>query len=170
MRHPPLLALALLAACSGGAPRAATKAPEPAAPATPTVARVMDAAHLLTPEQVKAITAQSASLEQRTRHQFVVVTVPSLGGHDITQYSMALGNRLGIGRKGINDGVLLVVAPKEREVRIAVGDGLRKQLTDAEAKTIVEQTIIPSFTAKHFGEGIVKGADRIISELSETSA
>lgn len=130
----------------------------------------MDAAHLLTPEEVKAITAQSDSLEQRTKRQYIVVTLTSLQGHGITEYSTVLGNRFVAAHDGANDGVLLVVAPKEREVRIAVGSGLRKQLTDAEAKAIVEQTIIPSFKAKHFGEGIVKGSDRIISELSETSA
>ena len=171
MRHAPLLALALLAACSGAAPRAATKAPEAGATGTPTpVARVMDAAHLLTPEEIKTITAKAASLEQRTKRLFIVVTVTSLGGQDISKYSEALGNRVVPLHGGVNDGVLLVVAPNERAVRIAVGSGLRKQLTDAEAKAIVEQTLLPSFKAKHFGEGIAKGSDRIMSEISETGA
>lgn len=169
MRHAPLLALALLAACSGAAPKAATKAPEPAAATPAAVERVMDAAHLLTPEEAKGITAKAGSLEKRTKRLFIVVTLTSLGGHKISEYSEALGNRFVPSHDGVNDGVLLVVAPREREVRIAVGSGLRKQLTDAEANAIVEQTILPSFKARRFGEGIVKGSDRIISEISETS-
>jgi uncharacterized protein len=169
MRHTPLLALALLAACGGVVAQPVQNAPEAAAAPAP-AERVMDAAHLLSPEQANGIAALSASLEQRTRHQFIVVTVTSLDGQDIAEYSTALGNRLGVGRKGINDGVMLVVAPNERKVRIAVGAGLRKQLTDGEAKAIVDQTLIPSFKAGHFDEGIVKGSDRIVAELSETGA
>jgi uncharacterized protein len=131
---------------------------------------VVDQAHLLSREQAGGIAAQSASLEQRTKHQFVVVTVTTLGGRDIADYSTALGTRWGVGRKGVNDGVLLVVAPTERKVRIAVAEGLRKALTDAEAKAIIEQTILPAFRARHFDQGIIKGADRIMSELSETKA
>lgn len=125
---------------------------------------------MLSPEQAAEIAAQSASLEKRTKHQFVVVTVTTLGGRDIANYATALGDRWGVGRKGVNDGVLLVVAPSERKVRIAVGSGLRKTLTDAQAKAIIEQVIIPAFRAKHFDQGIIKGADRIMSELSETRA
>lgn len=130
----------------------------------------MDDAHLLSAAEASGIAAKSASIEQRTRHQFVVVTVPTLGGQDIAAYSTALGNRLGVGRKGVNDGVLLVVAPTERKVRIAVGEGLRTTLTDAEAKAIIDRTILPSFKAGHFGEGIIKGSDGIMAELSEAAA
>lgn len=169
MRTAPLLALALLAACSGVAPKAATKAPTPAAAATPApVARVMDAAHLLTPAEAAGIATKAASLEKRTRRVFIVVTVTSLGGQDVARYSEKLGNQLVPAHDRVNDGVLLVVAPNEHQVRIAVGSGLRGQLTDAEAQAIISQTLLPSFKAGHFGEGIVKGSDRIISEISET--
>lgn len=125
---------------------------------------------MLSTAQAGGIAAQSASLEQRTKHQFVVVTVTTLGGRDIADFSTDLGNRWGIGRKGVNDGVLLVVAPTERKVRIAVGDGLRGMLTDAEAQAIIDRVILPDFRARHFDQGIIKGADKIMAELSETSA
>lgn len=144
----------------------------PAKPAAPSgyqfpelTGRVVDAAALLPPDDEAAISAKSAALEKTTGHQLVVVTVPSLGGHSIESYGLNLGRTWGIGRKGIDDGVLLIVAPKERKVRIEVGYGLESTLRDEEAGAIIETAILPAFRAKDFPRGVAAGVDGIINEI-----
>ncbi len=113
--------------------------------------------------------AQSGALERKTGHQFVVVTVESLGGHDIKDYGTKLGKHWRIGRKFYNDGVLLIIAPNERKVRIAVGLGLEKVLTDAEAAKIIRTDILPDFSEGRLPEGIRNGATSIVRELTPIS-
>lgn len=108
-----------------------------------------------------------ADVEARSGHQFVVVTVKSLGGHVISDYSLKLFNSWGIGRKGVNDGVGLLVAPNERKVRIEVGYGLEKALTDAEAGAILEKDVLPRFKAGDMPGGIAAGSEAIIREITQ---
>lgn len=98
----------------------------------------------------------------------VVVTVKTLGGHPIESYAQSLGNYWGIGRREINDGVVLLVAPNERMVRIAVGKGLEQTLADAEAKAIIERVVIPAFTHGDMQAGIDRGVDGIAREIGPT--
>lgn len=112
------------------------------------------------------LSADSNKLERETGHQFVVVTVQDLSGHSIEDYSQRLGNYWGIGRKNINDGVLLIVAPNDRKVRIEVGNGLETVLTNAEASRIIEQDMLPAFRAGQLLKGIRRGAAGIVHELS----
>jgi len=106
-------------------------------------------------------------VEKQSKHQFVVVTVKSLGGHVIADYGVNLGRTWGIGRKCFNDGVLLIVAPNERKVRIEVGYGLEKALRDEEAAAIIEQDILPHFKAGNFSAGISAGSEAIIREITQ---
>ncbi|WP_109808914.1 TPM domain-containing protein [Sphingosinithalassobacter portus] len=130
--------------------------------------RVVDQADLLDPDQEAALSARSEMLERTTGHQLVIVTLASLGDHSINDYGLALGNHWGIGRKESNDGVLLIVAPNERKVRIEVGYGLEAQLTDAEAADIIDTAILPAFRDGDFPRGIAAGTDGIIAEIGET--
>lgn len=127
---------------------------------------MVDAADLLPADVEAKLAGRLAEVEQRSRHQFVVVTVKSLGGRQIEDYGRTLGNHWGIGRKGADDGVLLVVAPVERKVRIEVGKGLEKALTDEEAAAIVQDDILPRFIAGQMSEGITAGSDTIIREIT----
>src|SRR3546814_9053671 len=72
---------------------------------------------------------------------------------------------LGIGRKDVNDGVLLIVAPNEKKVRIEVGYGLEPVLTDALSSVIIQQAILPHFREGRMAEGILAGADALIAQL-----
>jgi uncharacterized protein len=141
-----LLLLALLLA---GA-RAQPKFPE-------LTGRIVDNARLLKPEDRAAIEAELASLEAKSTDQLVVVTLPSLQGYEIEDFGYQLGRKWGIGQAGRNNGVLLIVAPNERRVRIEVGRGLEPMLTDLLSKLIIENTILPAFRRGDVSGGIRAG-------------
>lgn len=155
----------LIALCSaslllavGQHPSAAMSAGAAAAPASSHLRDyVSDMAHVLPPASKARLAKSLKAFEHRTRHQMVVVTTPSLGGKDIAAYARAWGNRRGIGRKGINDGAIVLVAPNERKVRIAVGDGLTAQLPDERCQAIIDRDMLPSFRAGDFGAGLERG-------------
>ena len=95
-----------------------------------------------------------------------MATVTSLGGQPIERYATALANQWGVGRCGYNDGVLLLVAPRERKARIAVGYGLERTLTNAKAAAIMERRILPAFRAGHMEQGIAAGVDGVLAEIA----
>ncbi len=128
--------------------------------------RVVDEAGLLDPTDRAALTDSLAALEAKTTDQLVIVTLKSLQGTSIEDYGYQLGRRWQIGLKDKNTGVLLIVAPNERKVRIEVGYGLEGTLTDALTKVIIENSILPSFRAGDFPGGIKRGAADIIRALS----
>ena len=128
--------------------------------------RVVDRADILSTKDEVAVGERSEKLEATTGHQFIVVTIPTLGGHSIEDYGVRLGRYWGIGRKDINDGVMMIVAPNDRKVRIEVGRGLEIELTDGEAAAIIDDDMLPAFRASRLPEGIRRGTDRIVAELS----
>ncbi|MBB5986239.1 TPM domain-containing protein [Sphingobium lignivorans] len=127
--------------------------------------RVTDAAALFSTAERDALTRDLSALEARTGHQLVVATVPTLGGRDIAGYARDLGNRWGIGRKGIDDGVVILVAPREQLVRIAVGYGMEARLTDETCQSIIEQEMIPAFAQGQMFEGVRNGVAAIAARL-----
>ncbi|MDQ0464679.1 uncharacterized protein QO010_002463 [Caulobacter ginsengisoli] len=131
--------------------------------------RVVDQAEVLSAETEATLAKDLEGLETRTGHQFVVVTVPSLQGLEIEDYGILLGRKWGIGRKGANDGVLLLVAPKQRKVRIEVGYGLESVLTDDDAGAIITQAIVPKFKAGDIDGGVSAGAEAIIKQIDSAS-
>ncbi len=128
--------------------------------------RVVDAAHILSPQTQQQLTTALAAHEQKTTNQVVVVTVPSLDGQSIEEYGVALGRHWGIGQKGKNNGALLIVAPNDRAVRIEVGYGLEGVMTDAIASTIIQQQILPQFRQGKMEAGILNGTTSILGVLS----
>src|SRR5512139_3291333 len=132
--------------------------------------RVVDQADLLSPAQEADLDAKLASLDQRTGRQFVVATVNSLEGRPIEDYGYRLGRTWGIGNEQKDDGVVLLVAPKERKVRIETGYGARVFLTDAVSSVIIRESIVPHFKAGDFGGGISAGADQIIQMMALSPA
>lgn len=132
--------------------------------------RVVDQANILSQSDEARLTAKSKDLETKVSIQLVVVTLSSLRGHGIEDWGLALGRGWGIGQKGKDNGVLLIVAPSDREVRIEVGYGLEGSLTDATAGAIIRNVIIPRFKAGNMPGGISDGADAIVSVLTGTGA
>jgi len=123
----------------------------------PLTGRVVDEAHLLTPADKAAIEADLKALETKSSDQLVIYTTNSLQGYPIEDFGYQLGRAWGIGQKGTNNGVLLIVAPKDRKVRIEVGRGLEPQLTDLMTSLIVRNTILPEFRRGSFSAGIKAG-------------
>jgi uncharacterized protein len=128
--------------------------------------RVVDDAALLDAATRTALTGSLADLEQKTTDQLVVVTLKSLQGTSIEDYGYQLGRRWQIGQKDKNNGVLLIVAPNERKVRIEVGYGLEGTLTDAITKLIIENSILPRFKVADFSGGIKRGVEDIVQVLT----
>ncbi len=119
--------------------------------------RVVDEAALLSAQDKAELESTLAALEAKASDQLVVVTLKSLQGYAIEDYGYRLGRAWGIGQKGLDNGVLLIVAPNERQVRIDVGRGLEPQLTDALTRIIIENAILPAFRRGSFADGIKAG-------------
>ena len=137
-----------------------------AAPTFPQLTgRIVDDANLLKPDDRAAIEAELSALEQKSTDQLVVVTVPSLGGLEIEDYGYQLGRHWGIGQAGKDNGVLLIVAPNERKVRIEVGRGLEPVVTDLMSRIIIENAIVPEFRRGNFSAGIRAGVRDIKDTL-----
>ena len=132
--------------------------------------RVVDDANLLTYPEKVAVTADLKALEDKSSDQLVVVTLPSLQGYAIEDFGYRLGRRWGIGTEKLDDGVLLIVAPNERKVRIEVGTGLEGTLTDALSRIIIENSILPRFREGDFGGGIKNGVRDIVLVLTGDAA
>jgi uncharacterized protein len=128
--------------------------------------RVVDQANIIQPDTRAAIEQRSADLEEKSGIQLVVATVNSLEGQEIEPYANELFRKWALGEKKKNNGVLLLVAPNERRVRIEVGYGLEGTLTDALSKVIISNAMTPRFKAGNFSEGISRGVDDIITVLT----
>jgi uncharacterized protein len=159
-------ALLIAAALSlvGPAPSRAAATPEPQFPAL--TGRVVDDAHILSPEETANLTAQLAGLEAKTSRQLVVVTLPSLQGYDIADYGYQLLRHWGIGQKGLDNGAILIVAPSEHKVRIEVGYGLEPILPDALCSQILQEKVLPAFRGGDMAAGVSAGVSALIDQLS----
>lgn len=127
--------------------------------------RIVDEANLLDAAQKIVLETKLEGLEKQSQRQLVIVTIPDLKGYDIADYGFRLGDHWGIGNKDRDDGLLLIVAPNERKVRIEVGYGLEGVMTDALSARIIRNNIIPHFKENDFPGGINAGADAIIKLL-----
>ena len=128
--------------------------------------RVVDQANIIPSATRSAIEQKLADLETKSGIQLVVATVTSLEGQEIEPYANELFRNWKLGEKAKNNGVLLLVAPKDRRVRIEVGYGLEGTLTDALSKVIITNAITPRFKTDDFGGGISRGVEDIITVLT----
>lgn len=119
--------------------------------------RVNDYAGAMQAGQAQSLETQLAQLERDTGHQAAVLTIPTLDGDDIEGFSIRVAESWKIGKKGFDNGVILVVAVKDRRLRLEVGYGLEGLLPDAIAKRITADYIVPRFRQQDYGGGIVAG-------------
>jgi uncharacterized protein len=128
--------------------------------------RIVDGANLIAPEARQRIEAKLKAHEDKTSDQLVVATVPSLQDGTIEDFANGLFRFWKLGEAKTNNGVLLLVAPNERKVRIEVGYGLEGALTDALSKVIITTAVAPKFKSGDFTAGIEGGVDAILSILA----
>lgn len=137
----------------------------PRAQGTPTlpdpVGRVNDFANLLDPARAAGLDQLLQQTEARTTAQIAVVTVPTLQGLTVEDYAERLFRRWGIGQAKVDNGVLVLVAPNEREARIEVGYGLEGVLPDGLAGEIIRTSMIPRFRDNDYAGGIDDGVRRV---------
>ncbi|HJW24135.1 MAG TPA: TPM domain-containing protein [Rhodocyclaceae bacterium] len=151
-RMPLLLLLLLCCSWAAGA----------AEPIPPLTARVTDRTGTLAPDQVATLERSLEAFEARRGTQIAVLMVPTTREEPIEQYALRAAEQWKLGRKGVDDGALLVVAKDDRALRIEVGYGLEGVLTDATSKRIISDIIVPRFRQGDFYGGVRDGLDRMM--------
>ncbi|MEP1034136.1 YgcG family protein [Ekhidna sp.] len=125
--------------------------------------RVTDLANLLNESEERILTNQLKSLEERKGSQLAILIIGSTEGESIEQFSIRVVDQWKLGREDIDDGVLLIIAKNDRKLRIEVGYGLEGAITDAYAKRIINNIIVPHFRDGDYYLGIEEGVEAIIS-------
>lgn len=131
---------------------------------------VLDLAGIIPDASERSLDNQLHRFYDRTCQAVVVATVPTLKGKTIESYATGLFNRWGIGSADRDDGILLLVAPTERKVRIEVGLGLERAMPNAAAAAIIRNDMLPSYRAGDFPGGIAHGIDAILLKLEPQSS
>ncbi|MBI4312507.1 MAG: TPM domain-containing protein [Chloroflexi bacterium] len=157
----PFAAISLAIALLGSGIASAQELPRP-------VGFVNDFAGLIPDDTEAELEALLQQFEQETQAEIAVVTIVNLGGDTIEGYAVRLFQRWGIGKKGVDNGVLLLVAQEERDIRIEVGYGLEPYITDGKAGRILDQEILPDLRDNNYALGLLKGV-RAIEEAIQAS-
>src|SRR3989344_1735348 len=124
---------------------------------------VNDFSEILTAEQKQLLETKVSNFEKETSNELSVVIISNLGGDTIENFAVKLFEDWGIGKNKKDNGVLLLVAPEDRKMRIEVGYGLEGALTDAQSFWIIQNILRPSFQKEDYYEGISSGVDTIVS-------
>jgi uncharacterized protein len=132
----------------------------------PLTARVTDLTGTLSGDTVNRLEAQLAALETAKGSQLAVLMVPTTQPEDIEQYGIRVADLWQLGRKGIDDGAILLVAKNDRRVRIEVGRGLEGALPDVIANRIITETITPRFKTGDYDGGVQAGIDRMVAVVN----
>ena len=132
----------------------------------PLTAHVMDQTGTLNPAQLQALEAKLTAFEQARGAQVVVLMLPTTSPEDIAAYAQRVGDSWKIGRKAVGDGLLLVVAKNDRQVRIETTKALEGAIPDLAARQIIDSAITPRFKQGDFAGGLDAAADQIIARIS----
>lgn len=122
---------------------------------------VNDFAGMLAPAEKTELENNLTELEKQTGAEVAVVTIKTLGDETIETYAVKLFEEWGIGKKGKDNGLLLLIAQDERKMRIEVGYGLEGDITDAQASWIIRNILTPAFQKGNYGDGIVSATQTI---------
>ncbi|MEP7238851.1 MAG: TPM domain-containing protein, partial [Ferruginibacter sp.] len=132
----------------------------PPAPNPPRL--VNDFTGTLTPDQAETLNRKLYLFDDSTSTQITVVIIKTTDGMDIADYALELGRKWGVGQKGNNNGVVLLIAKDDHKLNISPGYGLEKALSDVTCKQIIDYTIVPKFKGDDYYRGIDEGTDAII--------
>ena len=125
--------------------------------------RVNDRAGMLSPEAATRLEQKLAGFERETTNQVAILTIASLQGDDIDQFSIRVAEQWKLGQKGKDNGVLMIIAQAERKVRIEVGMGLQGVLPDITAAKIIREVMRPYLKTGNFDQGVTAGVDAVIA-------
>jgi uncharacterized protein len=134
----------------------------------PLTGRVVDLAHVLAADEAEQLSGRLKAHEAQTGNQVAVLILPSLEGEPLEEYSHRIATAWKLGQKGTDNGVLLLVALKERKLRIEVGYGLEGTLTDLRSAQIIRQEIVPRFKAGDVPAGVRAGTEAILKTIEGT--
>lgn len=172
MRHAVLAAPLAILTVAGGC----KAAPEPAAaketafcngvPEMAFAGRVTDAADVLTAEEEARLSERLIRYEERTKHQMVVATTSSLHGARVDNFATCLGNRWHVGRKGHDDGLVILVAPQDRRAAISTGPGMEKLFPDDEALDAVKN-MTTYFKRADYAGGVSAGIEAVVTRTGD---
>jgi uncharacterized protein len=160
-----LCALALALVFLGYATHALA-APELGSDAQPVPALkgwVNDIAGVLTVAERQRLSDLLAKYHLEIHHQLVVLIIPALPGERLETYALRVFNAWGLGYKGLDNGILVMLTMKERQVRIELGKGMERYISDAQAEAIIQE-MVPAFKRGDFAGGLEKGLERLMSE------
>jgi uncharacterized protein len=134
----------------------------------PLTGRVVDLAHVLPASDAVQLSDQLKAHEEKTSNQVAVLILPSLEREALEEYSHRVATTWKLGQKGTDNGVLLLIALKERKLRIEVGYGLEGALTDVRSSRIIRQEIVPRFKLGDIPGGVRAGTDAILKAIEGT--
>jgi uncharacterized protein len=129
---------------------------------------VSDFANIIDSSTEASLQNKLQALRDANTVEIAVVTISTLGDESIETFAVKLFEEWGIGKKGSDNGILLLVAPNEKEVRIEVGYGMEPIITDLLANNIVQKTIIPEFKKGDYSAGIAGGVDALVGIINNT--
>lgn len=132
----------------------------------PLSAHVTDVSGLLSPAEQQALEARLVALEQQKGAQVAVLIVASTQPEAIEQYALRVAEQWRLGRKGVDDGLLFLIARDDRRMRIEVGRGLEGAIPDAIAKRIIADVVTPRFRAGDYAGGVNEGVAAIVAKIS----
>ena len=134
----------------------------------PLTGRVVDMAHVLSPALLEQLSADLQAHEAKTSNQVAVLVIPSLEGEPLFDLSHRVATSWQLGRKGTDNGVLLLIAIKDRKIRLEVGYGLEGVLTDARSAQIIRNEIVPRFRAGDIPGGVTAGVHAVLKTIEGT--
>jgi uncharacterized protein len=146
----------------------ALASPAAALDVPPLTGRIVDNAHLLPADRTASLSAELAAHEARTGNQVAVLTLPSLEGEPLEEFSHRVATTWKLGQKGTDNGVLVLVVPGDRKVRIEVGYGLEGTLTDAKSSRIIREEMVPRFRTGDYSGGIAAGVKAVLGTIEGT--
>ena len=130
---------------------------------------VVDKAGVLSSSDETVIEQLLTDLERTTTAQVAILTVPDLGGENLESYSMAVAQEWKLGQAGKDNGALILLALREKKVRIEVGYGLEGDLTDAKSGYIIREVILPQFRQGNYAQGLYDGASAVSGVILKTA-
>ncbi|WP_127447730.1 YgcG family protein [Veillonella sp. 3310] len=128
---------------------------------------VLDQTQTLTKEEINTMNRMGLELQKKTKAQIAVLLIPTLEGEDVSDYANRVFRAWGIGDKEKNNGVLFLIALKDKQMRIEVGYGLEGAINDGKAGEILDQYTIPYFQKGKFGPGVMETYKVLVGEVSK---